>query len=99
MSKDIDVQKLAQLARIEVDDKQAVELEASINSVLEFVSDITKADVPAVEPEGRFRLVKNRLRADSDPVAEGTYNQVVMRVAPKTKDGYYQVPKMINKDK
>lgn len=99
MSNKIDVQKLATLARIEVDEKQAAELESSITNILEFVSDITNADVPEVAPADRFRLVKNRLRADENPDEPGNYKAEILRVAPKTKDDLFQVPKMINRKK
>jgi len=96
MSSDFDIQKVAELARIKVDDVQAAELTNSIESVLGFIDQIKQADVPDVEPKDFFRLTKNRLRADVNPDAVGTYTDVIMRVAPNSKDGYFKVKKMIS---
>lgn len=93
----IDVQNLAKLARIDVDATQVVDLEKDIANILEFVSEITSADVPQVEPVDRFRLVQNRLRYDSRPDQIGVHNNVVMRLAPNETTGFFKVPKMINK--
>ena len=88
---DFDIQSIAQLARIKVDDTQAVELQASINDVLGFIDQIRDANVPNVEPKDFFRLTKNRLRPDADPIESGTFTNKIMRVAPN-KEGDYFLP-------
>jgi aspartyl-tRNA(Asn)/glutamyl-tRNA(Gln) amidotransferase subunit C len=92
-----DIQSIAKLARIKVDAEQERELHESITKVLSFVDQIREADVPDVEPKDFFRLTKNRLRADEDPIEPGTYTDEIMRVAPDSKDGYLKVKKIITK--
>ena len=101
MTKDVspsefNIQSIAQLARIKVDDTQAVELQTSINDVLGFIDQIRDANVPDVEPKDFFRLTKNRLRPDTDPIESGTYTNEIMRVAPNKESDYFKVQKMIN---
>ena len=98
MSKDIDIQAIADLARIKVDKEQEVEMRSSITSVLEFVAQIQSANVSEVAPKDFFRLTKNRLRPDQNPTPAGTYTDEIMRVAPKSKDNYFQIKKIINKE-
>ncbi len=96
MSSDFDIQGVANLARIKVDPAQAKELKDSIENVLGFIDQIKQAKVPDVKPENFFRLIKNRLRPDANPAEPGINTEVIMRVAPNKKDGYFKVKKMIN---
>ena len=91
---DFDIDHLATLARLKVDNRD--ELQKSIKSVLAFVDQIKEANVSDVEPKDFFRLTKNRLREDTDPYEAGTFTGDVLRVAPKSRNGYFEVKKIID---
>tara|TARA_B100000678_G_scaffold45210_1_gene35004 strand:+ start:123 stop:428 length:306 start_codon:yes stop_codon:yes gene_type:complete len=94
---DFNIQATASLARIKVDAKQEAEMRDSMEKVLGFVGQIREADVPAVEPKDFFRLTKNRLRPDTNPIATGEHTENIMRVAPDQKDGYFKIKTIIDK--
>ena len=94
---EFDIKKISELARIDVATEKEEELTESLKKVLAFVSQIQETDVPNIEPKNFFRLTKNRLRHDSNPVAASTYKEEVLRVVPNKKEDYIQVKKIISK--
>ena len=92
-----DVEKLAELAKIELTDMEKTALLKDMDSILDYVKQISEADVPEIEPE---YLNKNVWREDL-PASEGrgsnfdfSYDLVVEQF-PDSKDGFVKVKKIL----
>jgi aspartyl-tRNA(Asn)/glutamyl-tRNA(Gln) amidotransferase subunit C len=59
-----DIEKLATLARLKVDDAEKAQLVKEIDSILAYVDTIKKVNIDSGAPEGRVGAVKNVTRSD-----------------------------------
>lgn len=87
-----DVEKLAELARIDIPSGEKKELLEDLQSILEYVDQVESAPVKeeAVEP-----MLKNVFREDKDPHEPEVYTDKLMKEAPKAQDGYIKVKKIL----
>ena len=88
-----DIEKLALLARIELSEEEKQKMVKEMDSILGFVDQIQKADVDITEREAGE--VRNILREDGEPHESGKYTEDILREAPKTRDGYVEVKKIL----
>lgn len=89
-----DIKKLADLARIRVDEKDAEALAGQIGSILGYVSQI-KEVAGDVTQEVQFGTSVNALREDANENEGGAYTEALLREAPQKKDGYVKVKKIL----
>lgn len=92
-----DINHLGLLARIEVPADVQPELQTDIEAVLAYVSDISSIDLGAADTAA-ISGVQNVFRADEVTNEPGSYREALLREAPKTKDGFLVVPKILNPD-
>ncbi|MCH7529741.1 Asp-tRNA(Asn)/Glu-tRNA(Gln) amidotransferase subunit GatC [Patescibacteria group bacterium] len=90
-----DIEKLAQLSRIDISEGEIKELCSEIESILEYVSEVQ--DVSSSEPEKKAGELRNVLREDDSPHESGMYTEVIMNEAPEQKDGYIKVKAILTK--
>ena len=96
MKDNIDIEKLANLARIDLADTDIDEITDNISNVLAYVASVEEVAAdgdsgPSVGP------VHNVLREDADPHEPGAYREVLLAEAPKTDDeGFIVVPPILN---
>ena len=85
------IEKLENLAMVEVEDKEkmAKELEEIVN----FVEMLNELDTEEIEPSFRVLDITTPLR-DDEPKRSDVIKDVLAH-APKAKDGYFIVPKII----
>jgi len=85
------IEKLENLSMVEIGDKEkmAKELEEIVN----FVEMLNELDTENIEPSFRVLNVTTPLRED-EPVKKDVIKEVLNH-APKSKDGYFIVPKII----
>jgi len=85
------IEKLENLAMVEVEDKEkmAKELEEIVN----FVEMLNELDTEGIEPSFRVLDITTPLRED-EPKRSDVIKEVLAH-APKAKDGYFIVPKII----
>ncbi|QSP94541.1 Asp-tRNA(Asn)/Glu-tRNA(Gln) amidotransferase subunit GatC [Marinobacter salinisoli] len=88
-----DIEKVAVLARIQVDDDQVSALEKDLGNILDLVDQLAAADTDAVEPMAHPLDAVQRLRADE--VTETNQREAFQAIAPSTEDGLYLVPRVI----
>ena len=88
------VEKVARLAKIAVDDATLDEVTSRIDSILQFVEHIQAADTADIEPLSHPLDGVQRLRADE--VTEVDQRAEFQAIAPATEDGLYLVPKVID---
>ncbi|MDO8749020.1 MAG: Asp-tRNA(Asn)/Glu-tRNA(Gln) amidotransferase subunit GatC [Candidatus Omnitrophota bacterium] len=92
ISKD-DVLKVANLARIELNQEELNLFSGQLESVLEFIAKLKKADVSSVKPMSHILDIQNVLRADIP--GESLPNALVLKNAPESLKGHFRVPKVI----
>jgi aspartyl-tRNA(Asn)/glutamyl-tRNA(Gln) amidotransferase subunit C len=88
-----DIEKVAVLARIKVDDEQVSALEKDLGNILDLVDQLGAADTDSVEPMAHPLDAVQKLRADE--VTETNQREAFQAIAPATEDGLYLVPKVI----
>lgn len=94
MSVDIStVKKIANLARIAVNDSEAEALVPELNNILGWVEQLGEVDVTGVEP--MTAVIANRLRLRDDEVTDGDVREKVLANAPQAEHGFFAVPKVI----
>lgn len=88
-----DVQRLATLARIDLDDSQSAKLLADLNAVLGLIDRLQSVDTTGVDPMTHPLDIALRLRDDA--VTEAVSRQALQAGAPSTEAGLYLVPRVI----
>ncbi len=90
---DIDVQKVAMLARIRLTDDEASELTPQLNKILGYVDQLAAVNTDGIAPTAHPHDAAMPLRANV--VTNGNRRDALQAVAPKTESGLYVVPKVI----
>ena len=86
----VDIGYLENLSKLRIKDEEKQQFESSLESILEFVDDITKLELP---DEDRTRAIDmSQLREDEVLDAEKCD---VISNAPKKKDGCYVTPLVV----
>jgi len=88
-----DIEKVAVLARIRVDDEQVSALEKDLGNILDLVDQLAAADTDSVEPMAHPLNAVQRLRVDE--VTETNQREAFQAIAPATENGLYLVPRVI----
>jgi aspartyl-tRNA(Asn)/glutamyl-tRNA(Gln) amidotransferase subunit C len=88
-----EIEKLAELARIRIEDDQISEVTERITAILAMVDQLQAVDTSEVEPMASPLDASQRLRADE--VTELNRREAFQAIAPAVADGLYLVPKVI----
>jgi aspartyl-tRNA(Asn)/glutamyl-tRNA(Gln) amidotransferase subunit C len=93
-----EVIKIAQLARIAMDDAAIDKMVPELNNILGWVEQLGEVDCSGVEPMTAVIPNQQRLRddvADADPLTGGGVRDKVLANAPNAEHGFFAVPKVI----
>ncbi len=94
MSIDVDeVKKIAKLACLSVDENDIQSYATNLSNILDLVAQMSAVDTTGVTPMSHPFDVVQRLR--EDVVTDVNRREEFQAIAPKTKDGLYLVPKVI----
>ena len=88
-----DIEKIATLARIRVDERDVPELAQRINAILDMVDTMQAVDTDGIVPMANPLDAHQRLRADT--VTESNQRDQFQAIAPQAENGLYLVPKVI----
>ena len=88
-----EIEKLATLARIAIDDSTISEVSQRLSSVLDLVDRLQAVNTEGVEAMSHPMQATQRLREDE--VTEINQREAFQAIAPETKDGLFLVPKVI----
>lgn len=88
-----DIEKVAYLARLQLDEAQTGALEKDLTNILNLVDQLQAADTDAVQPMAHPLDAVQRLRPDA--VTESDQRAAFQAVAPATENGLYLVPRVI----
>ena len=90
-----DVQKLAHLSRLQLNDSEAEAMKQVLTKILDFVAAIEAMDLEGIEPLVYMTDRENVLRED-EPEAVMTHAQA-MKNAPDADSDYFRVPRVVEK--
>lgn len=88
-----DIEKIATLARIRIEESEIPEVVARLNDILKMVDKMQAVDTSAVEPMANPLDASQRLRSDQS--GEIDSRERFQAIAPSVEDGFYLVPKVI----
>jgi aspartyl-tRNA(Asn)/glutamyl-tRNA(Gln) amidotransferase subunit C len=88
-----DVEKIAHLARLQINEVETREVTRRIGDILALIDQMQSIDTSDVAPLAHPFDAAQRLRADE--VTENNQRDYLQRNAPSTRDGLYLVPKVI----
>ncbi|MEJ1966022.1 MAG: Asp-tRNA(Asn)/Glu-tRNA(Gln) amidotransferase subunit GatC [Gammaproteobacteria bacterium] len=90
----VDIESIAQLARLQLNETEIPVYQQSLSSILDFVSELNRADTRGVEPMAHpLAGLAQRLREDI--VTESDAHERYQANAPKVEAGLYLVPRVI----
>jgi aspartyl-tRNA(Asn)/glutamyl-tRNA(Gln) amidotransferase subunit C len=88
------IRSIARLARLAFDEREIPVYQASLSSIIEFVSELDRADTAGVAPMAHpLPGLSQRLRPDE--VTETDRHEEYQANAPRVEAGLYLVPKVI----
>jgi len=88
-----EVERIAHLARLEIDPGAVPEYARNLSNILDLVEQLDAADTAGVEPMAHPLEVRQRLR--EDVVTETNQRERFQAIAPQVEDGLYLVPRVI----
>ncbi|MFA5932432.1 MAG: Asp-tRNA(Asn)/Glu-tRNA(Gln) amidotransferase subunit GatC [Candidatus Paceibacterota bacterium] len=86
-----DVEKLAELAKIELSEDEKKGILKDMDGILEYVKVIEKVEVPDIEPEYK---IKNVWREDKTETREFS-KDIITEQFPDSQDGFLKVKKIL----
>lgn len=87
------VAKIATLARIKLDDKEAAGYAGELDQIMNWIEQLQEVDTEGVEP--LTSVVDMELFKRADKVNDGGYQDKILANAPETTEGYFVVPKVV----
>lgn len=88
-----DVEKIAHLARLGLNDVDIPQTTATLNNILGLIDAMQAVDTTDIEPLAHPLEATQRLRADR--VTESNHRDAYQAIAPAVENGLYLVPKVI----
>ena len=88
-----DVEKIAHLARLAIDEGDIPDYARDLNNIFNLVEQMNAADTSDITPMAHPLDANQRLRADE--VTETDQRETFQAIAPKTEAGVYLVPQVI----
>lgn len=88
-----DVDKIAHLARLQIEEQDAPEYAQNLSNILDLVDQMQAIDTTGVLPMAHPLDAVQRLR--SDLVTEENQRELLQSVAPAVENGLFLVPKVI----
>lgn len=88
-----DVKYIANLARLQLTDEEALSFAGSMNKILEYMEMLNELDTTEVEPLEHVIELKSRFR--DDVAREPVSHEDALKNAPDADSDYFRVPKVI----
>ena len=90
---EMDLSRAVKLARIELTPEEEQRLAPQLSEVLQYVEKLNGLDVSGVEPTAHATPLSNVMREDEP--RESLSREDALRNAPKTANGLFVVPKIV----
>ena len=89
-----DVQKVADLARLKLDEEEMDEMTSQLNDILDYFEKLQELDTEDVEPLSHVLPLKNISREDK--VEPSLTQEEALKNAPEKGRGHFKVPRVID---
>lgn len=89
-----EIKKIAELARLEITDKETEDIRSEIEDILKYVGEIGKVDLTGAEDK-ILTNPYNVFREDLSPHEGGIYSEDIISEAPLSENGWIKVKKII----
>jgi aspartyl-tRNA(Asn)/glutamyl-tRNA(Gln) amidotransferase subunit C len=89
-----EIEKIAELARVRIDQAQIADVTEHITEILQLVDQLQAVDTSGVQPMANPLDATQRLRVDE--VTESNHRDQFQAIAPAVEEGLYLVPKVID---
>ena len=90
------VRKIAKLSRISVSEDDVKDLSEELSKILEWIEQLSQVNTNEVEPIFSSFEEDAELKKRKDEIVDGGYRENIIANAPKTKEGFFLVPKIID---
>ena len=99
-----EIKKLADLARIDIEEREQEKLALEMGTILEYVgqvshfakaSDVAKAMPDKSRDEFETTQIQNIMREDSNPTESETYNKELITEFPNKEGNYLKIKKIL----
>jgi len=87
------VRRVAHLARLALPEDRVAPIAAELNGILAWIEQLNEVDIDGVEPMTSAVAMQLPMRADV--VTDGGAPARVLANAPKSEDGFFVVPKVV----
>lgn len=87
------VRKVARLARIAMPEERLEPMAKELNGILAWIEQLNEVDVDGVEP--MTTPVEMKLPMRDDVVSDGNIRDQVLANAPRSEEGFFVVPKVV----
>ena len=87
------VRKVARLARIATPEDRVEQLAKELNGIMSWIEQLGEVDTDGVEPMTSAVAVKLPMR--EDVITDGGHPERILANAPKSADGFFVVPKVV----
>lgn len=95
-----DVERVAELARLELAPEETAGMQRDLNAILDYVAELNAIDTRSVEPLAQVGELQGKAGAGTlraDALVPSLDRAVVMREAPETDGAFFKVPKVIER--
>jgi aspartyl-tRNA(Asn)/glutamyl-tRNA(Gln) amidotransferase subunit C len=89
-----EVKKIAHLARLGIEEQNVAAYASDLNSILALMTQMAQLNTADIKPMAHPMDQMQRLRTDN--VTEANQRDYFQVIAPRTEDGLYLVPKVID---
>lgn len=76
-----EIQKLAALSRIKIDDSELEKFTSEFDAILDYVGQLEKLDIP-LDPGGEKPLLRNVMRTEGEAIAAHAYTEKIAEQFP-----------------
>ena len=87
------VRKVAKLARLALPEERVAPMAKELNGIMAWIEQLNEVDVEGVEPMTTPVAMEMPMR--EDVVTDGNIRDQVLANAPRTEDGFFVVPKVV----
>ena len=87
------VRKVSKLAKIKINEKEETKLIEELNNILGWVDELKKVNTEKIEP--MLSVFNESMVMRKDEVSSETSEELVLKNAPKSKSGFFVVPKVV----
>ncbi len=90
-----EIEKIAQLAHLKLNEKEKEQFAAEVGQILDYVNKLNEVDTDSVLPLSHTVEIKNVFRADE--VKPSLSREEALKNAPQKNEKFFRVPKVVKK--